>query len=429
MEPNNNNPQSEESVNTQMDNTYLEEKRSFINIIKTKKVALGLVALVALFAISAFAYILMSNRNISDEETEVIIEEARKAYNTGDLQLVRSKLEEAYNKYPNDPGIQAALIKTIASQGNLTGTEVNSYTRAQEYAEKALKDNPDNTEVLLSVGYLEETAENYENARFYYEKAVALDSENPTSLFHLGHVLEFLNRQDEAFDYYERAYALDKNSPLITMGKARKDLMLGNSESARQLYISASQLPNATNIEKSEALTNASVLSRNNESTINEAINLSRQATELSSQFSPAYAIHGFNLAMLGNNPNEGIKYLLKSIELNPRISNNYWQLGLVYRATGDYENAIKYQEEGILRLDEDNTILGEEQMNRIRGGMLYDLAQTFYWNRQDDRVLALLNDAVSFNPLLKEKLQLDYSNSDEFSELISEQELNQLIQ
>ena len=343
--------------------------------------------------------------------------EAESAYLEGNFEQTQEKLETAYKTEPDNPRVQAALIETIANRGNLNGTESESYEEAKPYVKNALATNPGNHDVLLAIGYLEETAGNYEIALGYYQKALDVEPESSQGWFHLGHVLEFLNKQAEAFPAYVKAYSLNQNDPLISMAYAKTKLFNKEYFDALSLYESASKLPNASPTLKSEALTNASIISRIDLNNFPQSLEYSRQAVELDENFSPALAEHGFNTGM-NNQLDEGIALMKRAIEANPRISQNYWRLGSLYRLKGDFNSAATYQEQALERIDNDNTLLGNGQRDIIKASIEYDLATTYVRTGQAERVYPMLQLAIQHNPNLKTQLLRDLDEYNTFESL-----------
>lgn len=343
--------------------------------------------------------------------------EAESAYLEGNFEQTQKKLETAYNAESDNPRVQAALIETIANRGNLHGTETESYEEAKPYVKNALATNPGNHDVLLAIGYLEETAGNYEIALGYYQKALDVEPESAQGWFHLGHVLEFLNKQEEAFPAYVKAYSLDQNDPLISMSYAKTKVFKKEYFEAISLYDAASKMSNASPTLKAEALTNASIISRIDLNNFPQALAYSTQAVELGDNFSPALAEHGFNMAM-NNQLDEGIEFMKRAIEANPRISQNYWRLGSIYRLKGDFASAAIYQEQALERIDNDNTLLGNGQRNIIKASIEYDLATTYARTGQTDRVYPMLQLAILHNPNLKTQLLRDLDEYNTFESL-----------
>jgi tetratricopeptide (TPR) repeat protein len=72
-----------------------------------------------------------------------------------------------------------------------------------------LKENPEDVDALLSVGYVYVQNRAYEKAHGYYLHAAQVAPDNVEARTHLGTVAYFLGHLDEALHHYEQALALD----------------------------------------------------------------------------------------------------------------------------------------------------------------------------------------------------------------------------
>lgn len=353
--------------------------------------------------------------------------EADQAYRSGEVLTSGEKLKQSYSLDKKNPDLAAALIKTLALQGNLTGDEKGAFEKASPIIEESLKTNPNNPNILLSVGYINETAGNYDIALSYYDKVLALKPDDSEALFHKGHVNEFLENQEEAYVNYEKAYSIDKNNPLILMGMAKVYISRNKIDDAITLYKQVGTTLSATPDIRAEALTNASILKRSQILYMQEAIDLSKTAVDVNPNFSPALAAHGYNLGINGR-LDEGVEYLKKATVANPRISQNYYYIGVLYRSVNKFDDAKKYQEEGLSKIDNDNTILGKEYKAKIKGNMSYDLAKTYSLLNQNDSVVGLIEQAVSLNPVLKQTLKNDFNYLKQFQSFKTDQKFLALL-
>ena len=286
---------------------------------------------------------------------------ASQALVKGDYSGIVDNLKKSHDLNPKDVLIEVALIKALAIKGNLEGKESTAFLEGQKIADKALKENPQNVDVLLSVGYLYEVSGHYKEAYDLYLKATQLNPKNAQAWFHKGHVLEFSqNFQDSAKDY-EIAYSLDQDNPLILMAMGKVYYSKAKPDEALSLFLKAASIQQATKEMRSEALTNASIIRRDQILYMKEAIALSKQAVEADPNFSPALAAHGFNLGINGKFE-EGLGYVSLSIKANPRIAINYWYMGMLYRSVKNYKEAYKFYKIAVDAIDSDNTVLGGDR-------------------------------------------------------------------
>lgn len=75
--------------------------------------------------------------------------------------------------------------------------------------EGRLKENPEDLDALLTMGYLYVQRREYAKARGYYMQAAQVAPDNVEARTHLGSVAYFLGHLDEALHHYEQALALD----------------------------------------------------------------------------------------------------------------------------------------------------------------------------------------------------------------------------
>jgi len=397
-------------------------------ISKLKKTPLFVLVLILLLFASTIllvVFFLLNGQSNESKSEDVarLSKEAQDAYGAGDFSAIVKKMEEAHGIMPDDPRAQATLIKAIANQGNLTGSEEEAFNKAKPYIEEALETNPHDKEVLLAIGYAYETSGEFAKALGYYEQALGVNAKDPQALFHKGHVLEFLGKQDEAFQIYSDAYSINPTHPEIVMAYAKVQLLNGNQKEASDLYSSVSELPDANANLKAEGLTNAAIIARVDLQDLKSSIEYSTKAIQFANNFSPALAEHGFNLAM-NNQLVDGIDYMLKAIEANPRISQNYWRVGGLYRLNGDYDSALRYQNEALTKIGNDNTILNQSNRNIIKAAIEYDLATTNLRLGNNDKVIPLLTQAVNDNPGLKKQLRIDLEKYLIFESLDKDEEI-----
>lgn len=392
---------------------------------KLDKRIVVVIGIVLILGIILLAFSLFRDRN---GDAKKLNSSGTLSFYSGDFKKAKEDLSKSLELNPKDPKTQARLIESIASEGNLNGTEGNAFKEGKKYADDAIKENPNDVDVLLAVGYLYETSAKYEEALQYYDKALAVDSNNAKAYFHKGHVLEFLNRQSEARDNYNKAYVLYKNDANITMAQAKIKLSEGNADQAIELFKQASQDSYSPPTVRSEALTNAAIIQRSQLTKLSDSVKLAKQAVDIAPTYSPALAEYGLNLFMNGDMTNS-IAYMEKAISANPRIAQNYWRLGAFYKVGKNYVAAAQKQEEALSKIDDDNTIVGADNKKILRSMITYDLASTYSIGGVNDRALSNLNTAVDLNPNLKKKLKEDYEKFGDFKALGTNADFKLLIQ
>ncbi len=384
------------------------------------------ISLVIILVLSFAIYFLIGKKSQGKTEGEASYV-ASGANKSGDLATTEKSLEEALKNDPNDPKLLAAIITSIANEGNLLGREGEAFEKGKPYADNALKVAPQNEDVLIAVGFLYEIGGDYQAALSYYEKALVINPKNANGLFHKGHVLEFLNRSVESMNAYIAAYEIDKENPLVLMALGKMALNQGKIDDAVTFYKTASAVPDVTAYEKAEALTNAAIIRRSQMLYMDEAIGLAQQAVDAYPSYSPALATLGFAQGINGKMV-EGVENMKKAIAANPRISQNYWYLGMLLRSVKVYDEALKYQKEGFIKLDQDNTLVGNVLRAQVKAAMAYDLAKTTYLSGSTAGVIEYLKTALEFDPTLKTQLKDDIAKYNQFVSIANTAEMQALI-
>lgn len=347
-----------------------------------------------------------------------IYQSAGQFYYFGEYEKSIELLKKGLKIDNNDPLLLSSMILSISSLGNQTGTEAKAFDAASGYVKKALKDEGSNKDVLMAVGYSYETAGKWEDALGYYEKAIGRDNRSSLAWFHKGHALEFLGRPEEAKKAYDKAFELDSKDPSILLVKAKQEATSGKNERAKKIYEEIAGMENIQSSIKAEALTGASILARNDVLDLKKALDFSKKAVNTDKRYSPGLAVHGVNLSLTGD-LKKGTAFIFQAIKTNPRIANNYLQMAIVLRAGGYKKEAIDYLKGGLSKIDDDNTILGQEDRRRIKALLTYELAKT-YWENKSERelVLVTLEDAYGIDPKISSKLEFDLKKARSFSDL-----------
>src|SRR3989344_2152680 len=423
-----NNTTQQIAKQTEIDAGNLPQASSggFGSLIHGKK-RLIILAVLVLFVLSALAFYFFKGQNkYSQSRSLYAASEAQIAYESGDLDTAKKIIEDVLKNSEDDPSLNIAKVNLISIEGNSTGTEQESFQKSMPYIEKALANGGnENPNILSSVGYAYETAGEYEKALEYYTRATEINPKFAEIWFHKGHALEFLGRAEEAQSAYDKAYEINPMYPLLLLRRGSIFMASGNFEAAIAEFERLLQT-NATNEIKAKALASLSRIKKS-QLDIPGALELSKQAIELSPNDSRTVGIHGYNLAISGQR-SEGIEHLKKAIELNPRISWNYDVIGEIYRANKQYSEAIQFQKGAISKAENDNTILDMKDRLEAKGFYTYNLAKTYAMSGLSVDIVPLLADAVSLSPKAKDFLILDnnrleiynnYENDSRFTALI----------
>jgi len=105
-------------------------------------------------------------------------------------------------------------VETLNALGYLYAEEGSNLDEAENMVKKALKQDPENSAYLDSLGWVYFKKNDYKNAKRYLEKAIA-GAKDPVIYEHLGDVCIKLNNVEEAVKYYNEGLKLDpKNKDL-----------------------------------------------------------------------------------------------------------------------------------------------------------------------------------------------------------------------
>ncbi len=397
------------------------------NLFSGKKKVLIVLVIVILLVLVGFEFIIGSKHQNS--KVTKLIENSKIAVIKGDYKTAQANYNQALKIDKKNSQALSGMIDAISLEGNKTGNEFDSFKLSQPYIDEALKDNGGDTDVLVSVGYAYETEGDYQTALKYYEKAIKADSKSASAWFHRGHVLEFLGEKDKADLDYEKAFELDPNNPQVLMVHGNILLSQANFQASYESFKKASQQPLIDNQTKAEALTAASFVRRSydNFEHMTDALALSKQAVETDPTFSPALGTHGYNLILI-KKTQEGKELIQEAIKANPRITRNYYYMGITLRGEGDYEGALQYLNTAISKAEDDNTVFSREDRAALKGTYTYELAKTYTIAGIQTDTYSLLARAVELNPNMKSQIKADYEKIGFFKELSNNQQFLTMI-
>lgn len=333
------------------------------------------------------------------------------------------------NSSPDDTHLIGGIILAYANEGNRTGTEEESFKKAQPYIDIATNKGKDDPETLLSLGYLYETTGKYDEALKYYEDALKILPNSGKALFHKGHVLQFLGKKKEAYTIYKEAYKNDPSNSFVLMELGNAYASVNDFQKSYEAFIKASNAPNIDKLTKAEALTGAALVrgAQDNFSHIEESTLLSKKATDEYPEFSPALAAYGYNLYLTGHT-RDSINYVKKATSINPRISRNYLLLSQIYKADGNFSEAVSYLKQAIDKSVYDNTIFTLSDRQNIKGQYLYDLAKLYTSTGQVSLIIPTLKEAESFSAIVKPMLRKDLKSNKVFQSLADKPEFTELL-
>lgn len=335
---------------------------------------------------------------VQSRRTKVLTldQQARTSAASGNFADAKQKLDEALKFDSSNAKLLADTITAIAAEGNATGKEAEAQTKAKPYLDQALKLNTNSAELLTAIGYLYETGGQYQGAVDYYDKALKINSKSGQIIFRKAHALQFLNgNTKEVQDLYDLAYQYDQKDPLILMFQGKKYLKAGNLDKAFSLFISAANNSKQNNL-KAEAYVDAAQI-KQVQNKPSEAKNLAISAVNTDRSYGPGLVLYGTILSREGNFK-DAAAFIVEASSKNPRSSQPFWSLGVLMRQATNYGKSVEYLRAGIAKVDNDNTVLGNDQKNRVKAFMNYDLGKTYYMSGDVANALTAFAKAVSFD-------------------------------
>lgn len=133
-------------------------------------------------------------------ESERLVDEADEAYRTGDTDLAKRLLEQAYRANPDHCETLNKFAFVTAKTGDVRGA-IELYERSLE-----LDENDDLTHNAIASLYRTEGA--YERAQDHYLKALEIDDSYPQTFYNYANLLVDMGEKEQARSMYEHALEL-----------------------------------------------------------------------------------------------------------------------------------------------------------------------------------------------------------------------------
>ena len=257
------------------------------------------------------------------------------------LALAKQAIDKAFQLNPNLPEAHLAL-GDYYYRGHL------DYDRALEHFAIARKSQPNNSELLSLIGFVQRRQGKFEQALANLKKASELNP-FPTQIYHVALTYMILGKYAEAEGYYERIISLTLNLSIGYRSKAWLYLRWqGSTEKARAILAEALQ-----NIKSTEEhhivnlLVDIDVLDRNYQEAL-DRLSLKSEDTDNRFYFRPnalRYAlIYGFmNKNELAKKYYDEARSILESkIQERPEDAQFHSSLGIAYAGLDRKEDALR---------------------------------------------------------------------------------------
>ena len=139
-------------------------------------------------------------KKIAMFDPQTLVEEADKAYETGDLGKAKALLAEADVKAPNTPEILNKLGFVLAKEGDTA--------RAIEHYLASLEIDAEDDMVHNAIASLYREQNAYDKAAEHYEHAIAIDDAYEITYFNYANLLVETGETERAIEMYENALAI-----------------------------------------------------------------------------------------------------------------------------------------------------------------------------------------------------------------------------
>ncbi len=229
--------------------------------------------------------------------------------------------------------------------------------RAKKHLQEALRQNPDDVDVLLGLARIEQANGRYGQAQSYAEQAQRLQPEQPAAWVALGHIAKAQGRSNDARQLFEKARQLDSTQPEVHMELAQLYEEAGNEAEASKAYRQAgSRYRNTLHIDEAiQALDKAKTLTPRDAGIrlqegefhalagrVDQAYNAYAAAKTLTPHNAKVYQKLG-ELAQQTGERNKAFVNLEKVINLLPQHGQANLKLGDIYLKDGRPNKAIPY--------------------------------------------------------------------------------------
>jgi tetratricopeptide (TPR) repeat protein len=255
-----------------------------------------------------------------------LLQQANDAYNS-------KKFLEALKLY--DQLLQSDKSNTEAFfwRGR-TKVELKDLEGAKKDFESVLKVNPTHFGTFIALGNVYSLLNDFKKALMYNKKAEKEDSLNTAVFINKGNIYYNMEKYDWAIPAFTKAIFLDPTDKNIYRVRADCYNISGKMDSAKMDLESILKI-DSNDIHAKTNLAFCNIFSK-------DFINANKLYEKLyQTEFNSPYVLsnYGYVKHMLGNSP-EGIKLIMKSLEIMPKNSYAYKYLAEIYLSQSDQKKA-----------------------------------------------------------------------------------------
>lgn len=326
----------------------------------TKILIASLVGIVIAFSVAVFLIWKPSSEPVLNEN--VIREAERKA-----------ELNDYINKHDNDKIIEMlqdsndvndviSLVLAYAERGlkeqEKGGSQDVDVSKALENVEKAINDNPNNSELYRAKGYVYEVKPDYTASVEAYTKSIEIDPNNFRAYAGLGHVNRMRGNISVAFENLYKAAELNVDNDYVFIYSnlcALEYEGMKFEEAEKNCTIVINKESGVDMSAKLDALLLLAMMQIDkNTAKANEYLD---RALVINPEQANLYVVRA-EVNIKDNNLDDALVNSNKAIELSPSKAYAYLVLSKAYFAKSDFNNAIISATKGLDLVDKDVTLL-----------------------------------------------------------------------
>ncbi len=264
------------------------------------------------------------------------------------LAMAKQAIDKAFQLNPDLPEVCLAL-------GHYYYHGQLDYDRAIEQFAIALRSQPNNSEILSFIGYVQRRQGKFEQALVNIKKACELDPLSCHIAYEVALTFELLRKYPQAELYYDRAISLAPNWPMPYAWKAQLYLLWeGKTDKARAvLQEGLENVKSTENYEIVEWLVDIDVLDGNYQEAL-DRLSLKSEDVDSLNYFIPNAQRYALIYRYMNNNElakkyyDEARSILESKIAEQPEDGRFHSALGIAYAGLGRKEDAIQEGKLGV---------------------------------------------------------------------------------
>jgi tetratricopeptide (TPR) repeat protein len=307
------------------------------------------------------------------EDKTQLLRELQSDYNSGNLDGMIARADGVLQRSEDDVDALLAAATAYAMKGSVGFSERENGTKAIEYADRALKISPANSEALRIKAYAYEIQERYDEAHAIYDQAIASSPDNFQALSNKGHAYDLQGNHEEAEKFYKRSLLVNPTGEHALLNAARLYMRQNKLPEAKAALTKLGETSSNARF-RAEAYQNLAEVLRA-EMDYPEAKVAIEKSIELDPAVPQAWVTRG-RIRMMGfleeDDDGQGKidadiqSYADKALELNPNQASAYTLLFDLYGGRGDIQKRDLYKQKAFDAIDKDIS-LGQQERKALR--------------------------------------------------------------